>query len=332
MKNLLLALSCLLAASNLAAMPIYNDSDDRQFTPEIQDKKLLRLSDATVMLVDAALIAPDGTLSAKKMRENICPDEPYADELHVGSCSGVLIAPDMVATAGHCVYDTPIEGIRVVFGFTQKNASPKVAPDQVYKVSVAHAGGYPSPSQDIALLRLDRPAKGHTPVPIADKAPTRGQKLITAGHPLGTRQMVQGNGTVLKMSSENTFFRADLDVFGGQSGSPIFDASGRLVAIMSGAVPGQDLYLDQKANCYRYTYADTKHYGDVENRYLLEEQVKDFKTIFQSKGDSLRYKNGSIGVSMAPFMKQLSEQVTAKPLQPSLPQPSAKTAPLKTSF
>jgi hypothetical protein len=109
-------------------------------------------------------------------------------QVGVSRCSGVLIRPNLVLTAGHCVRNNPVGAAVVLYN----GARPVLTPHWVETVA-----RYPAPageitsspyvrdigslSLDVALLRLTEPVRGRRPIPFgrgADAAPSR---LILAG-------------------------------------------------------------------------------------------------------------------------------------------------------
>ena len=328
-------IAVLTAAANLAAMPIYNDTDDRQFTESVQDAKLLRLAGATVALVETRNISPKGFMSGEPL--TICEGEDYIDEIKISFCSGVLISPDTVATAAHCLAGKQLKEIRAVFGYTQREDYPSVKPEQLYEITAASSGLPDSLSKDIALLRLSRPASGCAPVKVADTTPKAGAPVMTAGHPHGMPQMLQSNGSITKVSSEKTFFMTDLDNNWGQSGSPVFDADGKLLGIMqSNILPNKphatsDFYFDEAARCYRHRREN------IAPMQLSEDDIpardrEDLKSIASKKDGKFSIMSGSAVTCLAPFLKQLEAQAQGAPLKPAAPKPSAKAAKLKIDF
>ena len=80
-----------------------------------------------------------------------------------GKCSGFLIHPEFVITAGHCIWDAP-SGFEVYFGVD-------VYPPEAYiKVSALRVlGGGNDGVNDLALLQLERPAPSNfKPIPMLD--------------------------------------------------------------------------------------------------------------------------------------------------------------------
>ncbi|MDD5627517.1 MAG: serine protease, partial [Elusimicrobia bacterium] len=82
---------------------------------------------------------------------------------------------------------------------------------------------------DWALVKLDRPAAGHKPLAL-NKAGTPANKtpLFVIGHPAGLPTKVAGGATVRDASPEG-YFVANLDTYGGNSGSAVFNAYTGLV-------------------------------------------------------------------------------------------------------
>ena len=175
----------------------------------------------------------------------LCPSERFWSEPSAASCSGTLIADDLVLTAGHCVEpsgsedegNTPTEVCRhrrFVFGYY--NDAPKrlrkLRSEDVFScadVVVQRTPGVRQDAQetslDFAIVRLDRPA---TPrfEPIKLRATgasvTEGRALTVFGFPSGIPLKVADKGTVRAVRREGDYFRGTVDTFAGNSGSGVF--------------------------------------------------------------------------------------------------------------
>ncbi|MDT8910401.1 trypsin-like serine protease [Amycolatopsis sp. PS_44_ISF1] len=107
---------------------------------------------------------------------------PRPDGSHYDSaCSGALIAPQWIITAGHCFHDghrKPISGqvpyaTSVLLGTTVQGDGLGVT----RKVTdVLQAG-----TNDISLAKLDRPVTGITPLTVQRTAPAIGRSVTLAG-------------------------------------------------------------------------------------------------------------------------------------------------------
>ena len=162
---------------------------------------------------------------------SICPDEPFRGQPTVGFCSGFLVAPDVIVTAGHCVGPSGVTnagGAAVAFGFqieSMGGSAPTTLPgDQVYFITEiidAQLGG----GFDYCVARLDRPVEGITPVQVRrGGAPSDGDPLVVVGHPAVLPKKISGGAEVKNANGSTPWFQANLDTYGGNSGSMVLNA------------------------------------------------------------------------------------------------------------
>jgi len=76
---------------------------------------------------------------------------------------------------------------------------------------------------DFALVRLDRPAEGRAPLAISRTPITPGTAVGAIGYPSGMPVKIQERGASVRTVSRAGYFTTDLDTFGGNSGSPVFN-------------------------------------------------------------------------------------------------------------
>lgn len=227
---------------------IYGNDDRREYY-DAEVEAFAHLFEAhAVALVDAHWIAPllDRRMDRlPKWREldGLCADEPFADQPAVAFCSGVLAGPGLVLTAEHCIRATPIERMRVVFGYYY------VAPDQlalgdqdVHEVATVLTKSSDSADiqqLDFAWLRLAaNPRPPHAPAPLIDtSSPLRsGDTIVTVSAGGGAPLKIDANGKLRQArTGSNDVFVADSDTFRGSSGAGAFNRDGALVGtFMSG--------------------------------------------------------------------------------------------------
>ena len=229
----------------LAEKVIYGD-DDRKDVYQVTDPRLLRLADSTVALVQKRDVRDLGNGQSSVTGEvygrsmGLCLTEPFYDQEAAGFCSGALVAPDIIITAGHCIKtQTDCNNTQFVFGYAVKTAGvlPKNVPtSEIYSCSriikqVLTAGG-----ADFAVIQLDRRVPNHSPLPVrrsqsGSSAVIAGDNVTVIGHPSGLPTKIASGGKVRSVASAH--FVTNLDTYGGNSGSAVFNsATGEIEGIL----------------------------------------------------------------------------------------------------
>lgn len=158
---------------------------------------------------------------------NLCESEPFREQSVAAFCSGSLIGPDLIMTAGHCVRtESACKRARFVFGwgyYSPKDDLSSVDALNVYsceQLIVTNENG--TTGADYALVKLDRPVIGYMPLKIrTEGVVSQKDPLVVIGHPTGLPTKVSGGANV--RSVETGYFIANLDTYGGNSGSAVFN-------------------------------------------------------------------------------------------------------------
>jgi len=136
------------------------------------------------------------------------------------------VAPDIIVTAGHCLLSTAgCISTRFVFGFAieQEGVVPQyVSESEVYSCTkVIHAK---QNDTDFSVVQLSRSVIGHTPLNIRRSGHISvGTPLFVIGHPAGLPTKIAGGASV-RSNFRDGYFVANLDTYGGNSGSAVFNA------------------------------------------------------------------------------------------------------------
>jgi hypothetical protein len=231
--------------------------DNRQELYEVRPKNIRAAADAVVALVRSSDLRSDDngtyilTTESYQHAYQLCESEPFVLQPTGCFCSGFLVAPDIVATAGHCVKSKQdLENIRFVFGFRMidsQQARMTFHADDIYAGSKLIGRQLSADGTDWALIRLDRSVRGRKPVPFRTKGKIGNQESVfVIGHPCGLPQKYAPGATV-RDNSPAPFFVANLDTYGGNSGSPVFNA--RNMTVEGILVRGENDFVTN-GNCY----------------------------------------------------------------------------------
>jgi hypothetical protein len=219
---------------------IYGEDDRKDVYEANLNPKERELANAVAVRVKASgtQTLPDGSIDLKptplKALYKTCDGERFENQPLVGACTGFLIGPDLLATAGHCVKSDEIcKQYLWVFGYMLDAKDKDVSrskPGDVYQCSKIERISLRKPGTDhldYAVIRLDRPVTGRAPISLAGKEARLSDKVKMIGHPLGIPLKVTGNEKTIIRSTEDdqsghTFWITNLDGFTGNSGSPVF--------------------------------------------------------------------------------------------------------------
>ena len=191
------------------------------------------MGDSTVALVNTSDLFDLGGgmqgLPSTTMQSafNVCPSEPFAGQPVPGFCSGFLVAPDIIATAGHCIRNsTECDNTAFVFGFVMQNANTpvlSVPSEEIYYCTEIIAREEFGNGADWALIHVDREVDNHVPLSFRQegKVPNNAP-LIVIGHPSGLPRKYAGGANV-RDNNPVDHFVANLDTYGGNSGSAVFN-------------------------------------------------------------------------------------------------------------
>lgn len=231
--------------------------DERELITEKSSAAVKKLAKSVGMIVsvdslDIGFLRT--TIKAPSLKDNLnmCVSEKFVTRPSLSACTGFLVAPDVVATAGHCFQsEEDCATKKIIFDVDSKNQNKNgyvVLSHNVYSCKEIITTEL-SDDHDFALIRLERASKrpvlkiNRSKIQIADHA-----TVFMIGHPLGLPLILSKDASV----SDNTnpsVFKTSLDSFEGNSGSPVFNS--KSLEVEGILVNGQeDLVQDPGGECY----------------------------------------------------------------------------------
>ncbi len=263
-----------------AKCDIFGEDDRHELHAFDADTLQYKLARSTAMLAleENVEVRFDGSLRIAPLvttlgvRRNLCDGERFAEQPVPGMCSGFLVAPDLMMTAGHCFVgrDGSIEQAQrfceedlwVLFdyGYDAPSMDPvkelEIIPyehsykcKEVVAMRREHACGH-----DFALFRLDRPVEGREPLALrgaGEIAP--GTKLFSIGHPSGLPKKISLNSFVQESYSPLDMYTPDdpiegfpynSDEFVGNSGGAVFNAETGVIEGLSSCGSANNDYIE----------------------------------------------------------------------------------------
>jgi V8-like Glu-specific endopeptidase len=187
----------------------------------------------------------------------LCEGEKFEKQLAIGNCSGFLVGDKYLVTAGHCMTSqADCDGSKWAFDYKKGEIEDlEMEASKIYSCKTIIKQDLNNSTQmDYALVELDRVVTDREPLSYRTEGKINiGEGVVVIGSPSGLPLKIAGDATV-QANDEDSHFGADLDTFGGNSGSAVFNARS----------------------------------GEVEG--ILVRGAKDYKTVIRTKEDGTSYR------------------------------------------
>jgi hypothetical protein len=202
--------------------------DDRQDYYQLDSKKKEEC-DSVVSLWNSSDIQENGNGQSQLQTAtfgnafDLCEEEIFREQPVGAFCSGFLVDKDVIATAGHCVDEDNVTDVRFVFGYRMEGpnqAQTTINNSEIYRgKEIIGRKLEDGNGSDWCLVRLDRPVTNHEFFNIRKSGKIEnGQKVHVIGHPCGLPLKYAG-GAWVRDNQNDPYFVANLDTYGGNSGS-----------------------------------------------------------------------------------------------------------------
>ena len=234
--------------TSVASIKIVYGDDNRVQALNHPDPVVQELSESVLAQISNSNINSRGELSEKTLSErlNLCPGQKFENEISAAECTGFLVDDDLVMTAGHCIRSqSDCESFKWVFDYHSDSNS--VEPENIFSCESIVARSEDSlTGVDFSLIKLARKVKNRKVLKFRlNGSVANNSDVFVLGHPSGIPMKYADDGDV-KNNISSVFFSTNLDTFGGNSGSPVFNKE---TGIVEGIlVRGDEDYINS-GNC-----------------------------------------------------------------------------------
>lgn len=236
MTKSLLALGSLVLSAQLMASVnspdvIYGE-DNRVDVFESNNASFIELSKSTAAMIPGtnlkALTRGEVEINGSTLQaRGICKKERFSQQISAANCSGFLVSDNKLVTAGHCIKtEADCKSYKWVFDYKVDSATQgkiNVPATSVFSCKKIISRKLDNLSKDdYAFIELDRKVTDRHPVKLRKTGKASvGDSLVVIGHPTGLPTKIADGANVRSLQSK--FFTANLDTYGGNSGSAVFN-------------------------------------------------------------------------------------------------------------
>jgi len=231
MKFLLL-IALTVSASVMANDKVIYGEDNRLDVFESTNDMHKTLARSTAAMITGSSLRSAGNIthvSGPSMQSRgMCSTERFSQQATAAMCSGFLVGDKYLVTAGHCITsEADCRSNKWVFDYKVDSADQlnvSVPSTSVYSCKRIISRSLDQASQDdYAFIELDRAVTDRAPLSFRKEGKiSQGEEILVIGHPTGLPTKITDGANVRSLRGK--YFVANLDTYGGNSGSAVFNA------------------------------------------------------------------------------------------------------------
>ncbi len=213
--------------------------DNRVDVFESTNSMYVELSKSTAAMIETSDIGKADSNGLRKIKaqtleeRGMCSTERFIKQPTAANCSGFLVSDKYLVTAGHCIKtQADCDSYSWVFDYKVEHSNQSlvvVEDSSVYSCKKIIDRALDSGDKnDFAVIELARSVKDRAPLHFRTSGTiAKGDEVVVIGHPTGLPTKIADKAYV--RSLQGKFFVANLDTYGGNSGSAVFNATSGLI-------------------------------------------------------------------------------------------------------
>lgn len=259
MKKIALGLigASLISFNTQAGQKVVYGDDNRVDVFASSNSMFVELSKSTAAMISGSSIKKTAngefSISGRSLSSRgMCKTERFALQKSAANCSGFLVGENLLVTAGHCIKSqSSCNSYKWVFDYKvefENQFDFNVPANSVYSCKrIIKTVLDRTTKDDYALIELDRNVTDRRVLDFRSSGkPLAGDNLVVIGHPSGLPTKIADGAVVREL--KGTYFTANLDTYGGNSGSAVFNSDTGLIEgiLVRGAT---DYVYDRNQGC-----------------------------------------------------------------------------------
>lgn len=253
-QRILLVILTLIPLFSFASDSVIYGEDDRKDYYEVENEQFKTWSESTAAMFDQSSLKDNGDsylVVGETMEDmGICKSEKFSQQFASAYCSGFLVGENLLVTAGHCIKgNSDCQKYLWVFDYKMQSRGQteiEIEKSNVYSCKKVIERKLDGMGADYALIELDREVDDRNILDYRKGGKVNvGESLVVIGHPTGLPTKI-ADGAKVRSQKSTGYFIANLDTYGGNSGSAVFnEETGEVEGIL---VRGETDYV-RKGNC-----------------------------------------------------------------------------------
>ncbi|NLR67648.1 trypsin-like peptidase domain-containing protein [Chitinophaga varians] len=228
--------------------------EDDRVDPYRMSADIKQLAGRVGLIIDTSMLtkAPHGNYTLRESGSlqswhTVCDNEHFAFQPVVDShCTGFAIGERVMITAGHCVDNSNYRRYCIVFGFSMQDslkANVLIKGEDVLKIRRVMSR---DSILDFSIVEVDKPLSKEKIMRVSRRIPAEEDSVYSIGYGLGLPVKVASRAAVRSLLSYGGFL-CNLDVYTGDSGSPVF-AKDSVIGVLTGGIRDFSFITEKKCN------------------------------------------------------------------------------------